>query len=375
MAYFKNKNYTNDAEKVDYRQELADKVVERMKEALEYKKGWLQCNEAPFNRRTGRPYTGSNFVTLVIKEYVDPRYLTFHEIQEQSKKDGVPYSVRRQKATILQGFFQAYDKADKKDAQSESSERSNDDKTVEKDGKPKPLRSRPFAVFNCSQIEGFPKYHVPDREFIDYQPAELLIECMKEQGVKFEHHGIGRAYYVPSKDEVWLPHKELFKSEADYYRTAMHELGHATGHESRLNRDQTGAMKTNDEESFALYAYEELVAELSSYIVGAEIGVPYTSDAHENHGAYMKHWIAAISDKKDGAAYFAKALKDGGKAADFKIKLLNEKLLSLEASKEVDKTIEVARDPIVQPMKEDENVALPLPGKKPVQSKMATLAR
>lgn len=370
MAYQNKKNYTTSDEKKDYRQELIDRIVAKMEEAVEYQKPWIECHDLPFNRVSGEAYRGINFITLTMEGRSDPRWLTFKQIQDLAEKDGVEYNVKGQKGTMIQRWIPAYEGKDKEAKQIGGSE-------VSEDGTKSFARGgwKYYAVFNGEQIANFPKFHVPEKEFENYQPAEMLIEAMRESGLKIDHHGLGRAHYVPTKDEVWLPHKDLFKNEGLYYRTAFHEVGHATGHVSRLNRDQTGAMHTNDMTSFIKYMQEELVAELTSYIVGAELGIPYSSEAHENHAAYLKSWIGALKDKETGKQFFSEAIQEASKASDFVITRLNEKLLSLEVSKEIEKTIEVVKDRIVLPQKEEEKAILPPPGKKPVQSKMVSLAR
>lgn len=337
MSYPKKGNYyKSDEEKRDHRQELVDKVVEKMKEAVEYQKPWFVCDELPYNRMTGEPYKGSNFVALTVQGRSDPRWLTFKQIQELAEKDGVDYNVKGQKGTLIQRWIPAYDKNKDEKLSNDSGEEPGDGKTFARGG------WKFYAVFNGEQIANLPPYQKRDREFENYEPAETLIECMKADGVKFDHHGEGKAYYIPSKDEVWLPHKDRFKTEGLYYRTAMHELGHATGHSTRLDRDQTGSMRGHTEESLHKYAKEELVAELSSYFVGAELGIPYDSSAHENHAAYLKNWISALEDPEKGKQFFAEAVKEAGQSADYQISRYHGKLIEQEREKTVEqeKTVE-----------------------------------
>jgi len=328
MAYAKKGNYyKTDEEKRDYRQELVDKVVEKMKEAVEYQKPWFVCDELPYNRMTGEPYKGSNFVALTVQGRSDPRWLTFKQIQELAEKDGIDYNVKGQKGTMIQRWIPAYDKNKDEKLSNDSGEEPSEGKIFARGG------WKFYAVFNGEQIANLPPYQKMDKEFENYEPAEMLIECMKEDGVRFDHHGEGKAYYIPSKDEVWLPNKEKFKTEGLYYRTAMHELGHATGHSTRLNRDQTGSMKGHSEESLHKYAKEELVAEISSYFVGAEIGIPYDPSAHENHAAYLKNWISALEDPEKGKQFFAEAVKEAGQSSDYQISRFHSKLIALENNK------------------------------------------
>jgi antirestriction protein ArdC len=338
VKFNKKKFYSNDEEKRDYRQELIDKIVEKMKDAVKYEKPWMTCDALPYNLESGTIYRGGNFLALLMEERNDPRWVTFKQIQEKAKADGAEYHVRKgEKGIQIQKVVPAYEKDASGNIAKDS--KGNPKPVLDDNGKPK-IGFKYYTVFNAEQIEGLPPLMKVEREFENYQPAEALIQAMKETGLTFEHHGQGRAYYAPATDTVKLPHKELFKNEGLYYRTAFHELGHATGHESRLNRDQTGSMHSSNQETLGKYALEELVAELSAYVVGAEIGVSYSPEAHENHAAYLNSWINALENKETGQKFFADATRMASKSADFQLERLHE--LTKEQIKEVEK--EVSKD-------------------------------
>lgn len=83
-----------------------------------------------------------------------------------------------------------------------------------------------------------------------------------------------------------MPPGEVFTGFDDYYATLAHELSHWTGHSSRLARDLKNRFGT------AAYAAEELVAELSSAMLGAELGLPV---AHlDNHASYIDNWLKLL---------------------------------------------------------------------------------
>lgn len=110
-------------------------------------------------------------------------------------------------------------------------------------------------------------------------------------------HGGNRAYYMPGLDYIQLPNREQFASADKYYATALHELGHWTGHETRLNRDGiTGGHAFGSEG----YAKEELRAEISSLVVGQELGVGHDP---EQHAAYVANWISILQNdlKRDSS--------------------------------------------------------------------------
>lgn len=161
-----------------------------------------------------------------------------------------------------------------------------------------------FTVFNVAQCEGLPArctvqdVPLPPRETIPV--AEALIAA---SGADIRIGG-NEAYYSPSGDYVALPPQQAFRAQIDYYRTALHELGHWTGHASRLGRDQTGGFAT------AAYGREELCAELASAFLCAALGITPTV----RHADYIGAWLSIM--RADTRAIF-KAASLASKAADY----------------------------------------------------------
>lgn len=119
-----------------------------------------------------------------------------------------------------------------------------------------------------------------------------------------------RAYYSPKADVVVLPDRGQFPTAGDYYRTALHELGHATGHKDRLDRE-TLQQGTTEGFGSPAYAREELRAEISSMMTGERIGI-----GHEPHhgAAYVKSWVAVL---KDDPGEIRRAASDAQRMADY----------------------------------------------------------
>lgn len=160
-----------------------------------------------------------------------------------------------------------------------------------------------FTVFNVAQCENLPAAEpvapvaVADRN----AAAEALLNA---SGARIQHGG-NRAYFVPSQDFIQLPAFEAFRGADDYYSTAFHELGHWTGHESRLARE-FGKRFGDD-----AYAFEELVAELTAAFVCGSQG--FAAIARDDHAAYLASWIRVL---KDDAKAFVSAASAAQKAAD-----------------------------------------------------------
>lgn len=161
-----------------------------------------------------------------------------------------------------------------------------------------------FTVFNVAQCEGLPARctasALPPSPRETMPVAEALIAA---SGADFRVGG-NEAYYSPAGDYVAVPPQQAFGQQIDYYRTALHELGHWTGHPSRLDRDQTG--------SFAGQAYgrEELCAELASAFLCASLGIVPSV----RHADYIGAWLSIM--RADTRAIF-KAASLASKAADY----------------------------------------------------------
>lgn len=161
-----------------------------------------------------------------------------------------------------------------------------------------------FTVFNVAQVEELPERcslpvaALPPRETVPV--AEALLAA---SGADIRIGG-GEAYYSPSGDYIALPPQQAFFAQIDYYRTALHELGHWTGHASRLDRDQKGGFAS------AAYGREELCAELASAFLCASLGIQPTV----RHADYLGAWLAIM--REDTRAIF-KAASLASKAADY----------------------------------------------------------
>ena len=161
-----------------------------------------------------------------------------------------------------------------------------------------------YVVFNADQCEGLPdEAHagavpLPECEAIPH--AEALIAATDAD---FRIGG-DRAFYVPSEDYIQVPPQPAFFEQINYYRTCFHELGHWTGHESRLARAFKGRFGSH------AYAREELVAEMASAFVCASLGIVPTV----RHADYLGEWLDVL--KEDERAIF-NAASLASKAADF----------------------------------------------------------
>lgn len=292
--------FLQDSQK-DYHRILTDNIIEKMKDSVKYEKPWFVCDEMPYNPVTKTQYHGINVVSLLLKNFQDPRFLTYNNVIELAKKEGTTMYVRKgEKGTPV---FKAIQRTFHK----KNDNQQNDEDNIFS------FWQMVYAgtVFNASQIEGMPP--LEKNKEIDFSLNEevnqIVTAMVEKEGLKIIS-GSKRAYYSISEDAIYLPDKKDFKSPSQYYRTLAHELGHSTAHSTRLNRNLNNIFGSKE------YAFEELIAELSSYFLGAMINLPYDPKTHENHAAYLKSWIEAL--EKDKNAIF-RASSQASKATNFLI--------------------------------------------------------
>ncbi|MCJ8159717.1 ArdC family protein [Sphingomonas sp. LaA6.9] len=160
-----------------------------------------------------------------------------------------------------------------------------------------------FTVFNIDQCENLPEHVTalperPSKHAIYVEAEEIIVNSRADFRV-----GGSKAYYAPGPDYVQVPEQAAFHHPLDWYRTVFHELGHWTGHASRLNREQRGTFGGPD------YAREELVAEMASAFVCAALRIQPVV----RHSDYIGAWLDVL--KGDERAIF-RAASQASKAAD-----------------------------------------------------------
>jgi antirestriction protein ArdC len=165
-----------------------------------------------------------------------------------------------------------------------------------------------YTVFNVEQIEGLPaQFYAPAAPRLD--PVERIAhadEFFAALGADIRHGG-NQAYYAMDEDRVQMPPFETFRDAESYYATLAHELTHWTRHPKRLDRE-FGRKRWGDEG----YAMEELVAELGSAFLGADLDL--TPEPREDHAAFIASWLKVL--KNDKRAIFS-AASHAQRAADF----------------------------------------------------------
>jgi antirestriction protein ArdC len=167
---------------------------------------------------------------------------------------------------------------------------------------------RGYTVFNCEQIDGLPAHYYATAAPPAFVAERIAAaESFVANTSATVRHGGNRAFYSVAGDYVQMPPFECFRDRESYYATLLHELTHWTKHEARLNRE-FGRKRWGD----AGYAAEELVAELGSAFLSADLGV--TAEPRDDHSSYLASWLEVL--KSDKRAIFT-ASAHAQRAADY----------------------------------------------------------
>ena len=324
---------------------FADMMVKIIKKANanNWKKGWMGVNGSiqglPQNI-SGRTYSGGNSFFLMFntaeKGYKTPVYMTFKQANEQN----LHVKSGEKSVPIFKWGLSIKDENGKRVSEEDYNAMSQEER-VTMDVRPFP---KMFHVFNIDQtnLEEVNKkrydaivarFQTPEQEVKDTEGMYVneALDRMFEQ--KAWHANIqydkpaDQAFYRPSTDTIVLPMKEQFKlgktpeevyhDGMEYYSTALHEMAHSTGHESRLDR-KFGAQGTDN------YAHEELIAEMTSALVGSTMG--FDRKILENNANYLSGWLSRLRDKPETITTI---MTDVGKASDMIIEKVDEQRIAL----------------------------------------------
>jgi putative DNA primase/helicase len=259
---------------------VATQLIEQIRDGTApWQKPWRPGTSfLPFNPTNGTRYKGINVVNLLSRGYGDARWMTYRQAQTKG------HQVRRgEKGTQVQ--YWRFDEERKiKDVTGRPVLDPNGEPRTEKVRLERPQVFIAY-VFNAEQIDGVPP--APSRACA-WNPLRKAEELVQAANPRLEHASGDRANYRSSTDSIHLPLKEQFPSAGDYYSTLLHELGHWTGHATRLNRN------LSDPFGSIGYAREELRAEIASVIIGSELGIGYDPG---QHAAYAAPWIQILEDQ------------------------------------------------------------------------------
>ena len=275
----KEKNAT----RVDIYARITERIVAQLEEGVRpWVQPWRAGNAAgritrPL-RHNGEPYSGMNVLLLwseaMARGYAAPIWMTF----KQARELGAHVRKGQTSSTVI--YASRFTKTET-DARGDEVERDI------------PFL-RAYGVFNVEQIEGLPEHYY-------HRPAPVIdpVERIKRADRFFAHagakvrHGGSRAFYAPSSDHIQMPPFETFRDAASYVAVLSHEHIHWTAKADRVGRDLTRYAKDKTER-----AREELVAEIGSALLCADLGIVPELEPRPDHAAYVGSWLSVLGDDK-----------------------------------------------------------------------------
>ncbi len=293
----------------EYTQDFAAKLTQQIEAGTApWQKSWKRGeNRIPENFSTEKQYQGGNTLELMVQRtansYNDHRWGTYRQIAAA----GGHVRKGEQGTRIL-----AYKPPKRRDTQEtttpgEGAEEKRDERDAEKTRRG---TWRHYTVFNVEQAEGL---KLPERKGVEipqWEAQQNVEKVIRASGVTIREVNGDRAYYNMARDHIVLPERAQFKSAEAYYQTALHEVGHSTGHKSRMNRESL-QQGTRDRFGSQAYAREELRAEISAMMSSERLGVAY----EPQHGAaYVASWVKAL---KDDPQEIYKAAAEAGRISDY----------------------------------------------------------
>lgn len=268
---------------------ITDRIIaELQKNRIPWRKPWVgiagkaSSKDCAVSYSTGKPYSLFNQILLPsVGEYA-----TFKQVQAAGGR--VNKGAKSHTVVFWKMLFE-------------------DEKDADGNAVINPLTGKPavkkipvlryYQVFHLSDTTLSPKcenVNVGASGVDTFQAAEdVITDYIGREGVKYDSSVRDRAFYRPATDEVKVPSKLQFDSQAEFYSTIFHELTHSTGHKSRLNRfaDDTKLAAFGSPD----YSKEELVAEIGSAASLHRLGIE-TPDSFQNSTAYIQGWLTALSN-------------------------------------------------------------------------------
>ena len=270
------------------RQDIYTTITDRILAALEagrvpWQKPWDARQGSPRNLISGKAYRGVNLL-LLANEGATPFWLTY---RQASQLGGYVKKGERGELVVFWKFMAKASASEEGETEADESPRSS-----------QYALAKAYTVFNARQCE-LPEEWTAKAEIQEpEQTAAQKITACDEIITTMQHrpaleHGGGRAFYRQSVDRVTMPKPETFINPEHYYSTLFHELTHATGHPSRLDRPTlTDAHRFGDTN----YSKEELVAEMGAAFLCGVSGIDnHTGDSS---AAYIQGWLSVLKDDK-----------------------------------------------------------------------------
>ncbi|RWB51060.1 zincin-like metallopeptidase domain-containing protein [Mesorhizobium sp.] len=260
----------------DTYQRITDIIVEQLEAGT---KPWIRPwrgnarRSLTPRRATGEAYRGINVLMLWVAGqmfgYEENTWMTYRQAQDLGAQ------VRKGEKGTLVVKYGTFTRKDHED---------DEDRAIP--------YLKGYTVFNVEQIDNIPDRFFGPAEELPTAPVphiDTVEAFVRNTRAKVSYCGT-KACYRPSIDDILMPDRERFDSEAHLYSTLLHEMAHWSGAKHRLDRDLSGRFGTEG------YAVEELVAELAASFLCADLGVAH--DPRDNTAAYLASWLEVLKNDK-----------------------------------------------------------------------------
>lgn len=272
-----------ETQRMDIYSRITDRIVEDLARGVKpWMKPWhdrnLQGRITRPLRHNGQPYSGVNVLLLwsegMARGFSSPMWMTF----KQSLELGAAVRKGETGSTVV--FASRFTKTEA------------DGSGGEVDREVPFLKA--YAVFNVEQIDGLPEhYHQRPGPVADpLQRIECADRFFRNTGAVIRHGGT-QAYYSPVTDHIQLPPFESFRDAESYVATVSHEICHWTANPDRVGRDLSRYAKDKTER-----AREELIAELGSCFLCADLGIAPELEPRPDHASYLASWLTVLSEDR-----------------------------------------------------------------------------
>jgi antirestriction protein ArdC len=264
---------------------ITERIIAMLeKGTVPWQKPWKVSTGLPRNLVSKKPYRGINTLLLHSMSYESPFWLTFHQAQQLGGM------VRKGERACPVVFGKRVKEQDEQTGEETAY-------TV----------LRLYNVFNTAQIDGLKNIPAPVETpaTVNTTAADIVALMPKRPEIKY---GMSKAYYSPGADIIAMPDRARFDNEAHFFSTIYHEMVHATGAKSRLNRQtltESAGFGSNP------YCKEELIAEMGAAFLCGQAGIENTI---ENSAAYVQSWLEQLQNDK---TLIVQAAAQAQKAADF----------------------------------------------------------
>ena len=331
----------------------------------EWQRGYVFRKQ--YNPISETRYSKANMIHLMAASlengWTDPRWVTFPQMKAENQKyidaglDPIYVLKKGSKGSLIEFHQECYKDPDtgKTIPTNRSSDNTNSN-DVSEESRNTFWVHQYYKVFNAEQFEKFPPLERDMEDIVRVEQRNKFIENIMENSEAPIHFDqVDKNYYIPSKDEIHLVARENWKAPELLYSTALHEIGHSTGHPSRLHRNLKGGKGSDD------YAREELVAEFTSALLHGTYNLERAEQ--ENNAAYIKGWSKQLLSDPNAFVY---AIRDAEKAVQYIEENMLDKHLKEELYQHYQAEHESSKDEIELPKSPKDVLSLSLEERKKI---------